>query len=296
MPLFRLNGPKATRLLLDEKRRKEEFVHKLIEANLEVFFEGLILIATKPRIGGKEFDTLAYDPVSKTPVIIEYKREKDKRVVEQVSLYFVKLRNNKSQVMLLFNRNESIEDLESINFENPQIIVIAKEFTPEHRELLGLMSAYLRLWQYKLYAENLFVLEEVRPIGDSVADGAKQHPSPSTPAGGWNVEHFKMSPAARKIYDDFEKEVVGMDSRVKQPKINKHFIGFGATGWYFCAVSPKGKFLRVEVKLRGRAPRIKSLHIERLRNRVMTHRFRVWSHAAIKPALQIIRQAFEDSL
>lgn len=72
----------------------------MIEDNLPEFFGDLMFVARKPHIGGKEFDTLAFNTATKSPVIVEYKREKDRGVVEQVDLYFVKLKNNQPDVMI----------------------------------------------------------------------------------------------------------------------------------------------------------------------------------------------------
>lgn len=82
MPLFRVKNRKATRIQPQDQRIRETVVHHLIETNLGRFFEDLIFVAGKPRIGGKEFDTLALNRVTKVPVIVEYKREKDRGVVE----------------------------------------------------------------------------------------------------------------------------------------------------------------------------------------------------------------------
>ena len=58
MPLFRIRNGKAVRISPQEQRIREEHIHRLIENNLHRFFEDLVFVAHKPRIGGKEFDTL----------------------------------------------------------------------------------------------------------------------------------------------------------------------------------------------------------------------------------------------
>jgi len=299
MPLFRLKNRRATRILPDERRRREDFIHVLIEDNLATFFDGLVFVARKPRIGGKEFDTLAFDPVSKSPVIIEYKREKDRGVVEQVSLYYVKLRNNKADVMVLFGRQGAVQDLEDVDFDHPQIIVVAKEFTPEQKELLGLMNEYSRLWQYQVYSDGILSLEEVQPLGSPVSPGARGRTSPRPLGAAWDVEHFGMKPAIRKLYDRLDSAITSLDSRIKPGKINKWFVGFGATGYYFCTAKPRVNSIQIDVKLGRRVVKTKELAIRKLpstKHTPMTHRFHIATDSELRPALGVVRQAFEDSL
>src|SRR5690242_803686 len=115
MPLFHYAKKKVSRIAPSEQRLKEDVIHRLIEENLSTFFEDLVLVARKPRIGGKEFDTLAFNCTTKAPVIIEYKRGENRSVIEQVDTYFVKLKLHRADVMILLNRLESqdghIEDL-----------------------------------------------------------------------------------------------------------------------------------------------------------------------------------------
>lgn len=54
MPLFRVKGRTVVRIPPKERRIKEEVIHQLIEDNISRFFEDLVFVARKPRIGGKE--------------------------------------------------------------------------------------------------------------------------------------------------------------------------------------------------------------------------------------------------
>jgi len=297
MPLYRIKKDAAERILTEDKHRREDYIHSLIENNVGIFFEGLILVAHKPRIGGKEFDTLAIDSVSKVPVIIEYKREKDRGVVEQVSLYYVKLRNNKPDVMKLVAKANAIEDLDEIDFDNPQIIVVAKEFTQEQRELLGLMKDYLRLRRFQVYKSDILTLEEVEPIGSSasMSKGKRGHPAQQGP---YDVEHFGMAPDTLSVFKALDSLII-LDSRVRPGKINKHFIGYGATGSYFATISPRVHSLKVEFKFRHKPPVIKKVKLVAIaenKHTPMTHSCKISAIVEAKALLPAIREALEASL
>lgn len=299
MPLFRLKGRQVERILPQEHRIREESIHHTIEDNLNKFFGDLLFVAHKPRIGGKEFDTLALNRATNTPVILEYKREKDRGVIEQVDLYYVKLKHNKSEVMILLQKQGAVEDLGEVDFENPQIIVVAKEFTPEQREILTLKSSYLRLFRYQLYADRIISLEEVEPLGSATRVGTRVRGAREVTAGPYDIEHFGMKPDIYSLYERVDKGIVSLDSRVKPGKINKHFIGYGATGSYFCSVKPRVNSINVEVKCARRPPRPRVLAVEKVpgyQHTPMTHVFHISSAPQIQPALRVIKAALEDSM
>lgn len=295
MPLFRIKGQSVARISPREQRIKEESIHRTMEENLSEFFSDLRFVAHKPRIGGKEFDTLALHTGTNAPVIVEYKRERDRGVVEQVDLYYVKLKHNKSDVMILLQKQNVIEDLGEVDFENPQIVVVAREFTPEQREILSLKSGYLRLFRYQLYEGELISLEEVEPLGSTIL--AKTRDGRGAPAGPYGIDHFGMKAEVEKLYERLDKGIISLDARVKPGKVNKFFIGYGATGSYFCQVSPRVHFLKLHIKCRRRPPRLKALRIRRNpSNWTMTHTFDIRSRAQIAPALRVIKMALEDSM
>ncbi len=299
MPLYQLTRQRVRRIQPDQARPKEDFIHRLIEDNLGHVFEGLSLVARKPRIGGKEFDTLALDTATGVPVIVEYKREKNRGVVEQVDLYYVRLKNNKADVLLLLQKANVLEDLGQVDFDNPQIIVVAKEFSHEQRELLTLKKNYLRLFRYQLYAGGILSLEQVEPLGIPSDVVSSSQAGPRTVEGPYDLDHFGMSRETRLVYETLDKALVALDSRVKPGKINKYFIGYGATGFYFCCVAPRVNSLRIEIKCAQRPRSPKGLTVRPLpeyKHSPMTHIMQVSLLKHVRPALQVIKKSLENSL
>lgn len=295
MRLFRLTGKSASEIQTNTVKRKEDFIHDVVEGNLQRFFPGCFLIAREPRIGGRIFDTLAYDAKAKVPVILEYKRDKNRDVVEQVDRYYAKLRVYVKDIMPLFQ--SAVDDLKQIDFANPQIIVVAREFNPEQREVLSLKEAYLRLFTYQLFERDLLVLNKVEPLGlpaitsdRSVGAGA---PSPF----GYDLEHFGMKEKTLRLYEALEKQIRKIDSRIRPGKINKEFVGFGASGPYFANVTPGVNSLRIGVKYTNRPRKVSGLKLSSSpKYRVMTHYFTLQSQKHLKGAITLIKEAFERTL
>jgi len=299
MPLFRQVGSAVHRVSPKEERIREDVVHRLIESNLSTFFQDLAFVARKPRIGGKEFDTLALNTATKSPVIVEYKRGKNRSVVEQVDLYYVKLKHNAPDVMVLMGRGNVVEDLGEIDFEHPQVIVIAKDFTPEQREILTLKREYLKLFQYQLYDDKLISIQEVEALGFAADTAIRKRVGSTSNAVPYSIEQFGMGTSASKIYKKLDPGILSLDSRVKPGKINKHFIGYGATGWYFCCLRPKPDSIKVEVKFARKPTSARGITVQRIpdyRHTPMTHFFRITSERQIPAALRVIKFALSDSM
>jgi hypothetical protein len=298
MPLFRLKAHGVLRIPPDETRIREDKIHQLIATNLSTLFDDLVLVARKPRIGGKEFDTLALNTATNTPVIIEYKRGKDRGVVEQVDMYYIKLKLNKAEVIMLFQKLEEVEDLGEIDFDNPQIIIVAREFTPEQRELLAMKRQYLSMFRYQFYRDGVLSLEEVEPLGQ-ISSMSATSASGKHPPSPYSVDHFGMRAVIRKIYDQLDKGITSLDSLVKPGKVNKYFIGFAATGSYFCSVEPRVNSIKVEVKCRRSPSRPKLLKVRPIpdsQHTPMTHTFSLTSERQLKSALKVIKGALGDSM
>lgn len=291
--LFKLHGKTATRIEPDDKRIREEVIHQMMENNLEQFFD-LTFVCSKQRVDGKEIDTLAFNPQSRAPVILEYKRGKDRQVVAQIAEYLAKLKNNKLVVMESF-RGKNITDHDGeIDFENPEVFVVAKDFTPDQVQAFSQLKVLPRLFRFQFYANDIVSLEEVG-VEESRTTHRKNHPT----IGPNTLDHFHMNPATRALYELLDKGITKLDSRVKPAKINKHFIGFGATGNYFCTVKPIAKELNVFVKCKRNPAKTTGLEIMKLlqgRWKPMTHTFKIAVREQVPPALRIIRSAMEDSI
>lgn len=298
MPLFKIEGKKVQRILPDEKKIKEDGIHSLIEQNLSTFFEDLSFVARKPRVAGKEFDTLALNNATNAPVILEYKRAKDRGVIEQVDLYYVKLKNTRDVILLFSGRQQKIEDLSAIDFDNPQIVVVAKEFTREQREILSLKSGYLRLFRYQMYDKGVLTMEEVEPLGSSGVEKISRN-SFRSPDGGYPIEHFGMKPAILALYTKLDKAITELDLKVKPGKINKFFVGYGATGNYFAKVHPRVNSIMISVKLSRQPPSNKIVAFKRhdpKLKRTMTHYFVMKQEKELPAVLRAVKAALAESM
>ena len=107
-----------------------------------------------------------------------------------------------------------------------------------------------------------------------------------------------MTPETRNLYEQLDKAITGLDSSVKPGKVNKYYIGYGATGSYFCSVKPRVNSVRVEVKFsrRPQRSRVGIRPIEKYFHTPMTHAFQLTTEKEIGHAKKVIKAALEESM
>ncbi|MDI6821654.1 MAG: hypothetical protein QMD66_02075 [Actinomycetota bacterium] len=74
MPLYKIDG-KRLKLIKEKSFSLEKDLQKLTEENLETLF-GLEFVQTEFQLNDRFIDTLAFNPETKSFVIIEYKKDK----------------------------------------------------------------------------------------------------------------------------------------------------------------------------------------------------------------------------
>jgi len=298
MPLYKISqNLTAERIKSLGLIQPEEKLHKLIEKNIGIFFPTLILVKHKPIYENKEFDTLAFDTDLEAPVILEFKVSQNKAVSDQVDSYIsIMLRNRE---LISYQIREKLPRVRNINFNQARIIIIANEYSETQINALSLRTHYVEMWKYNYYQDHL-LLENVQPPKVSgvrafevkkVSDVSKEIIEYQT------IDHFKPSPKTRKLYEELHNGIMNLSSGM-QRKINKFFIGYKDTGYYFVAVKPKKSFIKVEFK--SDKP-IKSSILKIVKSPPASKKrlnlyFKLFSSDQLPAAMKIIKQVYEESV
>ena len=85
MHLYDLKPKNSITILKEKPFKLEKEIQQVFETNLSELMD-LQLVKSEFSIKNKRIDTLAYDPQSKAFIIIEYKRNKNTSVLDQVSV------------------------------------------------------------------------------------------------------------------------------------------------------------------------------------------------------------------
>jgi predicted transport protein len=182
MPIFQIKTKKA--IPLKEKNfESEQKLQEFIDENLDEFF-GLKFIKREFGGQGLSIDTIAYDPETKGPVLIEYKKDTQISVVDQGIAYLDWLLNHKGDYLVLLEEKLKIKD---VDWSQTRVIFVAKNYSPHQIRAAGMQGIPFELWRYDLY-ENLFNIQMVE-----------------TPKSDVSFSSLMKSSAAKKISKEIKK-------------------------------------------------------------------------------------------
>ena len=158
MPAFEIKGNKLKKVGLTEFKNEAE-LHKLIDNNLGEIFK--IRYIKDEHITDKHgrIETIGLDE-SNRPVVIEYKKTKEKGQLVQANRYMTWIRQNPDSFELLAKNNLGI-DIGSVDFSNPRVICLAQEYSIDDKCLA--LSLEAELWKYRVYKNMLMLIREEEP-------------------------------------------------------------------------------------------------------------------------------------
>jgi predicted transport protein len=159
MPAFEINGNKLKKVSQKEFKNEAE-LHKLIDSNLGEIFN--IRYIKDEHITDKHgrIETIGLDETNR-PVVIEYKKTKEKGQLTQANRYMIWIRQNPDSFELLAKKNLG-NDINNIDFSNPRILCLAEEYSIDDKCLA--LSLEAELWKYRVYDNNvLIILREEEP-------------------------------------------------------------------------------------------------------------------------------------
>lgn len=158
MPTFQItNNSLSTVKRADFETEKE--LQNLIEANLEEVF-GCRFVATEFNTGALHsgrIDSLALSEDG-NPVIIEYKKSEDSKLINQALFYLDWIKDHKGDFELAV---QNTLGKVPINWEQIRVICIAPSYDRYSLHAVKHMGVGLELWKYNKFANNTLELEEI---------------------------------------------------------------------------------------------------------------------------------------
>jgi predicted transport protein len=175
--LFRLNGNNATELT-SRTARLERDLQSLIEGQMETLL-GVRFLASEHATGKTHkgrIDSLGLDE-NGCPVIVEYKRHSNENVMNQGLFYLDWLLDHQADFRWLVMEKLGKEAADHIEWSGTRLICIAADFTRYDQHAVQQIPRNIELIRYKLFGEDLLLLELVN--AQSVADVTVEKPSAS---------------------------------------------------------------------------------------------------------------------
>jgi len=245
MPLFEIKSKRAKQINTKEFNNEFE-LHQLIDINLEEIF-GVRFIKDE-HITDKHgrIETLGLDE-SNRPIIIEYKKTKEKGQLVQANRYMTWIKQNPDSFELLARKN--IKNLSGeIDFSNPRILCFAQDFSIDDKCLA--LSLGAELWKYRYYENDMLLIsreEEPEQLITTKSKGITIEKIEKEPRVAKSVEQHLQgaSEELKYLFYRLDKEIKEISSEVETYTTNKEILYKTSRNFVCLAVQNKNNCLKL---------------------------------------------------
>ena len=245
MPLFEIKNKKAKQINTKEFMNELE-LHQLIDMNLEEIF-GVRFIKDE-HITDKHgrIETLGLDE-SNRPIVIEYKKTKEKGQLVQANRYMTWIKQNPDSFELLARK--SIKNLSGeIDFSNPRILCFAQEYSIDDKCLA--LSLGAELWKYRYYENDTLVIsreEEPEQLITTKNKGLTIEKIEREPRVAKTVDQHLQgaSPELINLFNRLDTEIKEISSEIERYTTNAEIIYKTSRNFVYMAVQNKNNCLRL---------------------------------------------------
>lgn len=230
MKVYKIEPNNKLSRLNENKIKLEKNIQKIIEQNLDLIFN-IELIKSEVTIKNRRIDTLAYDPEVNSFIIIEYKRDRSKSVVDQGYAYLRLLLEYKADFVLTFNGVKGDnKNLPDIDWSQSKIIFITNKFLEYSKEALG-MEMPFELWEISKFDNEILILTKIEPKFSATLDELTQINSKGDEVKKEvkvydELFHLGKRPSyINDLYNSLKEEIINIDDNI-EIKPTKLYIAF----------------------------------------------------------------------
>lgn len=161
MQIFNLKN-KSLVSLKEKPFKLEKDIQQLFETNLALL-TGYQFIKSEFIIKGFRIDTLAFDPESKSFVIIEYKKITSNSVVDQGFTYLGLALEHKADFVLEYNESQkNTLKRADVDWTQCRVLFVSPSFTDYQKQATNFKDLPIELWEIKRFENDLVVINPVR--------------------------------------------------------------------------------------------------------------------------------------
>lgn len=254
LKLFRIVNSKAEELKGSAVALERHLQH-LIEANMDTFF-GVTFLASEYYTGRKHagrIDSIGIDE-NGSPVIFEYKRNRNDSVVIQGLFYLDWLLDHKPEFELLVTKSFGQNKLE-VDWVNPRLLCIAGDFNQYDQYAVEQIDRSIELIRYRDFSGELIAFElltaTTNPITDDDAVATPGSPRPRRQQAQKTTAQLlaQAQPALDNLFKDLEALLLGMGDDVTKTE-RKFYFAYRRLKNFACVeVRPQANTLFVYVKV-----------------------------------------------
>lgn len=224
--LFSISAGKAQECHSASYKLERE-VQDLFEANLEELL-AVRFVASEFSTGqGGRIDTLGIDE-NGFPVVIEYKLDKNRTVINQGMSYMAWLRSHKAEFWKVVFEKLGKEAADAIDHSSTRLICIATDFTRDDLGAYELMPNNIDLVRYRKFGDSQLLLErittsETTAVASPTSSTAKT--GTDKPISQWLEE---AKPEIKSLYESLRQAILSQGEDVSE-KATKLYFAFKRT-------------------------------------------------------------------
>lgn len=249
--LFRVAAGEAVELP-SRAATLEKHLQQLIESNMSTFL-GVKFLASEYATGKSHrgrIDSLGLDE-NGCPVIIEYKRHSNENVINQGLFYLDWLLDHQAEFRLLVMDQLGHDMARDIDWAGTRLLCIAADFTRYDEHAVQQIPRNVELIRYKLFGDDLLLLELVNAVSVSDATAAKAGTAGATTAakpkpGGKDKTAAEQlagaHPEIRALYESVAGHLLALGDDVQEKHL-KLYVAFRRLKNFACVIPYKDKLL-----------------------------------------------------
>lgn len=247
MAIFKIQN-KSLNELKSKTFPTERELQELVDENLNKIF-GLEFIKREFGGQGLSIDTIAYDPETKSPVLIEYKKDTYQSVVDQGLAYLHWLLTHKGDYQVTLEEKLGKRE---INWSLSKVIFIAKQFTIHQVWASGFKNAPFELYRYD-FCGDTFLLEQVETPKSDVSISSilktKEVRQIIKQVKTYTLEDHltRANDKTKALFEKLQKGIFALDERVQEKSVS-WYIGYKIRYYNFCSVSIYKNSLHIHVR------------------------------------------------
>ncbi len=230
----------------------EKDIQTIVENNTQELFN-LQLVSSEFSVGGFRLDSLCFDEVNKSFVVVEYKKNKSYSVIDQGYSYLSLMLNNKSDFILEYNENNK-DTLKrgDIDWSQSRIIFISPSFNTYQKNSVNFKDVPFELWEIKRFSNNIISLnqhlpsssESIQKIGENKNSVIKSV-SREVKVYDEDFHYNSVSDKTKTLFFKLKEELLSFDDISIDSK--KHYISFKKNNVIVCYSILRKEHLFIEI-------------------------------------------------
>ncbi len=223
--LFRLSAGNVSELP-GRSAAIEKQLQSLIEAHMPAFL-GVRFLASEYATGKTHkgrIDSLGLDE-NGCPVIVEYKRHSNENVINQGLFYLDWLLDHQAEFRWLVMEKCGKDVADGIDWAGTRLLCIAADFTRYDQHAVQQIPRNIELLRYKLFDDDLLLLELVNSVSVADATAAKPGTEPAAkpkPTGkdkSFDEQFASATPETRALYTSLAAYLLALGDDVQERRL-----------------------------------------------------------------------------